>query len=65
MNAKELIEQLTHLAKSNGVALENIDVYYRFDFDSDTEDVNFLFEDLYDQETNSVLETIVLTTKSE
>ena len=65
MNAKELIEQLAHLSKSSGVALENIDVYYRFDFDSDIEDVNFLFEDLYDQETNSLLQTIVLTTKSE
>ena len=65
MNAKELIEQLAHLSKSSGVALENIDVYYRFDFDSDIEDVNFLFEDLYDQETNRILQTVVLTTKSE
>jgi len=65
MNARELIAQLTHLSESNGVHLEDIEVYYRFDFDSDIEDVNYVFEDIFDQETNSVLESVVLTNKSE
>ena len=65
MNAQELINQLTHLSESNGVQLKDIEVYYRFDFDSDIEDVNFLFEDIFDQETNSILESVVLVSKDE
>jgi hypothetical protein len=65
MNAQELINQLTHLSESNGVQLKDIEVYYRFDFDSDIEDINFLFEDIFDQETNSILESVVLVSKDE
>ena len=65
MNAQELINQLTHLSESNGVQLKDIEVYYRFDFDSDIEDVNFLFEDIFDQETNNILESVVLVSKDE
>ena len=65
MNAQELINQLTHLSESNGVQLKDIEVYYRFDFDSDIEDINFLFEDIFYQETNSILESVVLVSKDE
>ena len=64
MNAQELINQLTHLSESNGVDLKDIEVYYRFDYDDDIQDVNFLFEDIFDQETNNILESVVLVTNA-
>jgi len=44
MNARQLIDGLTHIAKDNGVNLENLQVNYRYDFDSDVvENASFLF----------------------
>lgn len=60
MNAQELIDGLNYIAKNHGIELSELEVYYRYDFDSDTEDVGYLAEDLYDEETNSVLESVVL-----
>lgn len=59
MNAKELLNSLLELEKQ-GHDLENIEVYYRNNPDSDIEYISFVSEDLYDEETNSVLTSIVL-----
>ena len=59
MTAKELLNELVTL-KNNGHDLENIEVYYRNNLDSDHEYISFVCEDLYDEETNNILTSIVL-----
>jgi len=59
MNAKELLNSLIEL-EEQGHDLENIEVYYRNNPDSDIEYISFVSEELYDEETNSVLTSIVL-----
>ena len=59
MNAQKLLEFLQEL-EQDGVDLSQVSVNYRHDDDSDVEVVRFVGEDLFDQETNSILESIVL-----
>lgn len=61
MNAKALLQFLTELEKQ-GNDLKLINVLYREDFDSDVQEINFVEEDLYDEQSNSVLQSIVLLT---
>ena len=61
MNAQDLLNKLVDL-KLEGHDLEKIAVSYRHDYDSDVVEVVDLEEGLYDEETNSTLETIVLIT---
>ena len=61
MNAQDLLNKLVDL-KIEGHDLEKIAVSYRHDYDSDVVKVVDLEEGLYDEETNSRLETIVLIT---
>jgi hypothetical protein len=61
MNAQDLLNKLVDL-KLDGHDLEKIAVSYRHDYDSDVVKVVDLEEGLYDEETNSRLETIVLIT---
>lgn len=42
--------------------LKLINVLYREDFDSEVQEINFVEEDLYDEQSNSVLQSIVLLT---
>lgn len=65
MNAQELIDGLNYIANHHGIELSELQVNYRYDFDSSTEDVGYLFEDLYDEDTNSVLESVVLVSVNE
>lgn len=60
LTAYELKQYLKEL-ESEGYDLKNIAVNYRSDSDSDVEPVALVGEDLYDSETNSVLESILLT----
>lgn len=60
MNAQELIDTLTKLAKEHNVPLDELDVFYRENYDSDHQSINWVFEDAYDSETNSVLQSVVL-----
>ena len=62
MNAQELLEFLQEL-EQDGVDLSQVSVNYRHDDDSDVEVVRFVGEDLFDEETNSVLTSIVLQCK--
>lgn len=61
MNAKALLQFLTELEKQ-GNDLRLINVLYRENFDSDVQEINFVEEDLYDEQSNSVLQSIVLLT---
>lgn len=61
MKAKALLQFLTELEKQ-GNDLRLINVLYREDFDSDVQEINFVEEDLYDEQSNSVLQSIVLLT---
>ena len=61
MNAQDLLNKLVDL-KLDGHDLEKIAVSYRHDYDSDVVEVVDLEEGLYDEVTNSTLETIVLIT---
>ena len=61
MNAQDLLNKLVDL-KIEGHDLEKIEVTYRHDYDSDVVGVVDLEEGLYDELTNSKLETIVLVT---
>lgn len=59
MNARELLNSLLEL-EEKGHILEEIEVYYRNNYDSDHEYISFVEEDAYDEKTNSVLTSIVL-----
>ena len=62
MKAHKLLKFLLEL-KADGVDLSKVSVNYRYDSDSDVEVVKYVGEDLFDQETNSNLESIVLQSK--
>jgi hypothetical protein len=64
MNAQELLNKLSVLALQ-GHDLSKLEVTYRHDYDSDVVDVADLEEGYYDEQTNSILESIVLITNTE
>jgi hypothetical protein len=57
MNAKELLNYLLELDKVYD--LSNVSLYHRYDRDSDVEIIQHVEEDLYDADTNSILESIM------
>ncbi len=59
LTARQLLDFLLDCAR-NGADLDKVVVNYRQDFDSDVIPVMLVEEDLYDSETNNVLESIVL-----
>jgi hypothetical protein len=59
LTAQKLFELLNEL-KIDGYDLEKVTINYRTDSDSDIEVITYVGDDLYDAETNSVLESIVL-----
>ncbi len=59
LTAQKLFELLNEL-KIDGYDLEKITINYRTDSDSDVDVVTYVGDDLYDAETNSILESIVL-----
>jgi hypothetical protein len=59
LTAQKLFELLNEL-KIDGYDLEKVTINYRTDSDSDVEVITYVGDDLYDAETNSVLESIVL-----
>jgi hypothetical protein len=59
LTARQLLDFLLDCAR-NGADLDKVVVNYRQDFDSDVMPVMLVEEDLYDSETNNVLESIVL-----
>lgn len=58
LSAQELLDYLLELG--NDYDLSKVSIYYRTDRDSDEEVVNFVEQDLYDEDTNSELISIML-----
>ena len=58
MNAQQLYNILSEM-ENEGINLENITLNYRTNPDSDVEVITYVGEDLFDAETNSVLQSIV------
>ena len=58
LTAQRLYDFLNELI-DQGHDLENINILYRYDRDSDVESICEVDEDLFDSETNSKLETII------
>ena len=59
MTAQTLMNYLQDL-KNQGNDLSSITINYRHDYDSDVEVCTIVEEDLFDEETNNILESIVL-----
>lgn len=57
-SAQSLLNYLLELSLEND--LNNVMVYFRTDRDSEVQIVNFAEEDLYDDDTNSILNSIML-----
>jgi hypothetical protein len=60
MNAQEMIDELIKIANHHSMSLSDLEINYRIDFDSDIEEINWICEDSYDQETNSILKSVTL-----
>jgi hypothetical protein len=61
MTAKQLIRKLTRICDENGVDPKDVQINFRWSDDSDVFRVKTAEEDLFDAETNNILESIVLT----
>lgn len=61
MKAIALLNKLIDL-QNEGHDLAKIDVNYRQDYNSDVVAIEEVEEDLFDEQTNSILESIVLVT---
>ena len=64
LTAKKLLKFLLDLEKS-GIDLSSVDILYRYDRDSDETNVYEVEEDLYDENDNSTLTSIMLLTNGE
>ena len=62
LTAKKLLTYLQTL-EAEGQDLKKITINYRYDSDSNVKKCTLVSEDLYDAETNSILESIVIMSK--
>lgn len=65
MNASELINEILKICVENDVSADELEVYFRQDMDSDVLFINAVSEDMYDDEHNSRLTSIILYTDDE
>ena len=65
MNASELINEILKICVENDVSADELEVYFRQDMDSDVLFINAVSEDMYDDEYNSRLTSIILYTDDE
>jgi hypothetical protein len=61
LTAKKLLDFLLDL-KKDGHDLSKITINYRYDADSEVDACTYVMEDLFDPETNNILESICLLT---
>jgi hypothetical protein len=64
MTARELKSFIEDL-EQNGYNLDVISINFRQDYDSEVLQITQVEEDLYDEQTNSVLQSIVLVADSQ
>lgn len=62
MNAQKLINKINRICKDHGITPKDLDVNYRWSNNSDVWDIKAVWEDLFDEETNSTLTSISLVT---
>lgn len=62
MKVSELIVRLKLICQKSNVSTSQVDVLFRRTYDSDVVSVNAAHEDLYDEQTNNILTSIMLLT---
>ena len=62
---KDFLISVENEIKYNSRTLDNVDVNFRYSDDSDVYMVGFVEEDLFDAETNSIIESIILKVENE
>lgn len=65
LNAQELLDFLLYVkanVESYNKKLSDVKINYRKTFDHDINIVDYVAEDLFDEQTNKIIETIILTT---
>ena len=60
MVVSELINRLLVICERGDVSPDEVEVLFRPHYDSDEYNVNYAHEDLYDEETNNILTSIML-----
>ena len=60
MKVSELINRMLVICEREHVSPDSVDVLFRRTYDSDVWEINHAHEDLYDEETNNILTSIVL-----
>jgi hypothetical protein len=63
MTAQQLINRIQKMCDEHGVDPRKVEINYRHSNNSDVYPVKHVWEDLYDAETNNVLESISLVTR--
>jgi|TARA_R100000479_G_C6287852_1_gene165403 hypothetical protein len=66
MKANQLLEfllKVEEMLKPYGRTLKDVDVNYRMSDDSDVEEIDWAGADLFDAETNQIIESIILMGK--
>lgn len=61
MTAKQLINKLEKICQENMVETKDVQINFRWSDDSDVFRIKNAEEDLFDEETNNILESICLT----
>ena len=65
LNAQELLDFLIYVkanVENYNKKLSDVKINYRKTFDHDINIVDYVAEDLFDEQTNKIIETIILTT---
>ena len=68
MKASKLMDFLIELEndlKHNNRTLDDVDVNFRYSDNDDVYRIGFIEEDLFDAETNSIIESIILKVENE
>jgi len=60
MTAKQLINKLEKICQENMVETKDVQINFRWDDNSDVFRIKNAEEDLFDEETNNILESICL-----
>lgn len=62
---KDFLNYVENEIKYNGRTLDDVDVNFRYCDDSDVHSIGFVEVDLFDMETNKIIESIILKVVNE
>ena len=65
LNAQDLLDFLLYVkanVESYNKKLSDVKINYRKTFDHDIDIIDYVAEDLFDEQTNKIIESIILTT---